>query len=252
MARKGRVQGKIAIVTGGGKGIGRTTAELLAREGARVIIADYDEKAGRAAAKAIGRSATFMLHDVRLEEDWQKLVAAMRKKFKRIDILVNNAGIYLIKPLAETTVDDLEGILATNVRGVFLGIKHVAPVMLRQKQGAIVNISSMDGNVGAEGLAAYGASKGAVRTLTKDAALEYAARGVRVNSIHPAYIRTDMARYGAKKEGQSLKQIGQEFPMKRIGEPEDVAYGVLYLASDESRYVTGAELAIDGGALAGS
>jgi NAD(P)-dependent dehydrogenase (short-subunit alcohol dehydrogenase family) len=250
VARRGRVHGKVAIVTGGGKGIGLATAELLAREGARVIIADYDEKAGRTAAKAIGRAARFIRHDVRLEEDWEALVTAVRKDFRRIDILVNNAGIYLIKPLAETTVDDLEGVLATNVRGVFLGMKHVAPVMIRQKHGSIVNLSSMDGNVGGEGLAAYGASKGAVRTLTKDAAIEYAKRGVRVNSIHPAYIRTDMARYGAKREGQSLKELGEEFPMGRIGEPIDVAYGVLYLASDESRYVTGAELAIDGGALA--
>jgi NAD(P)-dependent dehydrogenase (short-subunit alcohol dehydrogenase family) len=123
--------------------------------------------------------------------------------------------------------------------------------MARQKKGSIINLSSMDGNVGPEGHAAYGGSKGAVRAMTKDAAIEFAARGVRVNSIHPAYIRTAMARYGAKVSGQSMDELGREFPLGHIGEPIDVAYGVLYLASDESRYVTGAELAIDGGALAG-
>lgn len=250
MARSGRVQGKVAIVTGGARGIGRATAELLAREGARVIIADIDENRGKAAARRIGRRVRFVRHDVREEKDWRQLLALVRKEFRKIDVLVNNAGIYLIKPLARTTVEELQAILATNVQGVFLGMKHVAPAMARRKRGSIVNIASMDGNVGAEGHAAYGGSKGAVRTMTKDAAVEFAKRGVRVNSIHPAYIRTAMARYGAKVSGQTLEQLGREFPVGHIGEPVDVAYAVLFLASDESRYVTGAELAVDGGALA--
>ena len=245
----GRVQSKIAVVTGGAKGIGRATAELLVREGARVVIADLDEVRGKTAAKKI-RRAQFVRHDVRKEEDWQALADYVRTKFRRIDVLVNNAGIYLIKPVAETTVEDLEEILATNVRGVFLGMKHFAPLMAQGKRGSIINISSMDGNVGSEGHAAYGGSKGAVRAMTKDVAVEYAKKGVRVNSIHPAYIRTAMARYGAKVYGQTLKELGEEFPVGHIGEPIDVAYGVLFLASEESRYVTGAELAIDGGALA--
>ena len=246
----GRVQGKIAVVTGGAKGIGRATAELLAREGARVIIADLDEARGKAAANKIRRRAQFVRHDVRKEEDWTALADYVKRKFRRIDVLVNNAGIYLIKPVAETTVEDLEEILATNVRGVFLGMKHFAPLMAQRKRGSIINISSMDGNVGSEGHAAYGGSKGAVRAMTKDVAVEYAKKGVRVNSIHPAYIRTAMARYGAKVYGQTLKELGEEFPVGHIGEPIDVAYGVLFLASEESRYVTGGELAIDGGVLA--
>jgi NAD(P)-dependent dehydrogenase (short-subunit alcohol dehydrogenase family) len=246
----GRVRGKVAIVTGGAKGIGRATATLLAREGARVIIADIDEAAGKATVRRIGRAAHFLRHDVRSEADWRSLVDQVMTRHRRIDVLVNNAGIYLIKPVADTTVEELEEIMAVNVRGVFLGMKHLAPLMARRKQGSIVNLSSMDGIVGSEGHTAYGASKGAVRTMTKDVAVEYARKGVRVNSIHPAYIRTGMARYGAHKEGKTLEGLGAEFPIGRIGEPIDVAYGVLFLASDESRYVTGAELAIDGAATA--
>src|SRR5688572_12051153 len=246
----GRMQGKVVIVTGGAKGIGRATAELLAREGARVVIADIDDAQGKATSRKIGRRSRFIHHDVRREDDWKALVEHARKEFGRCDVLVNNAGIYLIKPVAETTVEELEEILATNVRGVFLGMKHIAPWMAQRKKGSIVNLSSMDGNAGAEGHAAYGGSKGAVRTMTKDVAIEYAKKGVRVNSIHPAYIRTNMARYGAEVTDQTLKELGEEYPVGHIGEPIDVAYGVLYLASDESRYVTGAELPIDGGALA--
>ena len=245
----GRVQGKIAVVTGGAKGIGRATVELLAREGARVIIADLDEARGKVTAKRI-RGVQFVRHDVREEDDWIALTDYVRTRFRRIDVLVNNAGIYLIKPVGETTVEELETILATNVRGVFLGMKHFAPFMAQRKSGSIINLSSMDGNVGSEGHTAYGGSKGAVRAMTKDVAIEYAKKGLRVNSVHPAYIRTAMAQYGAKVYGQTLKELGEEFPMGHIGEPIDVAYGVLFLASEESRYVTGAELAIDGGVLA--
>ena len=189
----GRVKGKVAIVTGGAKGIGRATAELLAHEGARVIIADIDAARGRAAATKIGRRARFVRHDVREEEDWKALVDQVRREFCRIDVLVNNAGIYLIKPVARTTVEEFENIHATNVRGVFLGMKHVAPVMARQRRGSIINIASMDGNVGSEGHTAYGGSKGAVRTMTKDVAVEYAKKGVRVNSIHPGLVHTPMS-----------------------------------------------------------
>ena len=146
----------------------------MAREGARVIIADLDEARGKAAANKIRRRAQFVRHDVRNEEDWTALADYLKRKFRRIDVLVNNAGIYLIKPVAETTVEDLEEILATNVRGVFLGMKHFAPLMAQRKRGSIINISSMDGNVGSEGHTAYGGSKGAVRAMTKDVAVEYA------------------------------------------------------------------------------
>jgi NAD(P)-dependent dehydrogenase (short-subunit alcohol dehydrogenase family) len=250
----GRVSEKVAIVTGAGAGIGRATALLLAREGATVLAVDLDERAGAETAGLIvngGRKSTFHACDVRSEEAWRLLVREACDQFGRVDILVSNAGIYLIRDLARTTLEDLDEVLRTNVYGVFLGMKYCAPVMAQQKRGSIVNICSMDGNVGSAGHTVYGASKGAVRTMTKDVAIEYAAHGVRVNSIHPGYIRTRMAEYGARVYGETLEELGAEFPMGHIGEPLDVAYGVLYLASDESRFVTGAELAIDGGALAG-
>jgi NAD(P)-dependent dehydrogenase (short-subunit alcohol dehydrogenase family) len=253
-ARMGRVSEKVAIVTGAAAGIGRAAALLLAREGAAVIVVDVDETGGAETSQVIannGAKSAFFPYDVRSEEAWRLLVREVTAGFGRIDVLVNNAGIYLIRDLARTTVEDLDEILTTNVRSVFLGMKHCAPVMAHQKRGSIVNVSSMDGNVGSAGHTAYGGSKGAVRTMTKDVAIEYAGHGVRVNSIHPGYIRTKMAEYGARVYGETLEELGAEFPMGHIGEPIDVAYGVLYLASDESRFVTGAELAIDGGALAG-
>ena len=245
-----RARGKVAIVTGGARGIGYAVASILVQEGARVVIADIDEAQGRAAARRLGPAVRFERHDVRSEPDWLKLVKSVMRRNRRIDVLVNNAGIYLIKPIAETTLQELEEILAVNVRGVFLGMKYIAPVMARRRIGSIVNVSSMDGIVGSEGLAAYAASKGAVRLMTKVVALEYAAKGLRVNSVHPAYIRTRMARYGARRTKKTMKQLGKEFPIGRIGEPLEVAYAVLYLASDESRFVTGSELVIDGAATA--
>ena len=248
-----RVKGKVAIVTGAARGIGRATARLLASEGARVIVADIDEAGGQQTVGEItasGGQALFIRHDVRAEDDWGRLVRQVRDTFDRIDVLVNNAGIYLIKDFTDTTLEDLEQILRTNVSGVFLGMRACAPVMAGQGQGSIINLSSMDGNVGSAGHTAYGGSKGAVRTMTKDVAIEYARRGVRVNSVHPGYIRTPMAEYGARVYGETIEQLGEGFPVGHIGEPIDVAYGVLYLASDESKFVTGSELIIDGGATA--
>lgn len=248
-----RVKGKVAIVTGAARGIGRATARLLAAEGATVVLADIDEKPGRQAAEEItasGGTGLFVPHDVRREEDWNHLVRLVGERFGRIGVLVNNAGIYLIKDLPETTLADLDEIFRTNVRGVFLGMRACAPVMAEQGGGSIVNLSSMDSNVGSDGHTVYGGSKGAVRSMSKDVAIEYSRRGVRVNSIHPGYIHTDMAEYGARVYGKSLEELGDEFPVGHIGEPIDVAYAVLYLASDESKFVTGSELMIDGGATA--
>jgi NAD(P)-dependent dehydrogenase (short-subunit alcohol dehydrogenase family) len=250
-----RMDGKIAIVTGAARGIGLATARLLANEGAQVVLTDVDGTAGASAARALaadGARAEFLEHDVARDDAWRQVVADVRRRHDRIDVLVNNAGVYLIAPIAETSLDALHHVLRVNVDGTFLGMKHVAPVMAERGGGSIVNISSMDGILGAEGLAAYGASKAAVRLMTKDVAIEFARRGVRANSVHPGYIRTRMAEYGAEREGKpSVDALGEDFPMGRIGEPEDVAYGVLYLASDESRWVTGSELVIDGGATAG-
>jgi NAD(P)-dependent dehydrogenase (short-subunit alcohol dehydrogenase family) len=243
-----RLKGKVALVTGGARGIGYAIAALFAKEGARVVIADIDEAQGKAEAKRIG--VEFKRHDVRSEADWVSLTQAVMRRRRRVDILVNNAGIYLIKPIAETTLEELEEILAVNVRGVFLGMKHVAPLMAKRGKGSIINLSSMDGIVGSEGLSAYSASKGAVRLMTKAVAVEYAKKGVRVNSIHPAYVRTRMAAYGARKTRKTMAQLGKEFPMGRIGRPEEVAHAALYLAADESSFVSGSELVIDGAATA--
>ncbi len=249
----GRVSGKIVVVTGGAKGIGEATAKLLAKEGAVVIIADIDEPKGKMTADQIKHSkgkAAFIKTDVSLENNWENLIEKTLSEFYQIDVLVNNAGLYLIKDVEKTTPEDIHKIFAVNFNGVLWGIKYCAPIMAKQGKGSIINMSSMDGIVGSVGHAVYGGSKGAVRILSKVAAIEYAEKKVRINSVHPGYIHTEMAEYGADKFDESLKELGKEFPLKHIGEPIDVAYGILYLASDESKFVTGSELVIDGGVTA--
>jgi NAD(P)-dependent dehydrogenase (short-subunit alcohol dehydrogenase family) len=248
-----RVKGNTAIITGAAHGIGRACAKLLAEEGAVVYLTDRDDDAGEESAAGIreaGGDASFLHQDVSHEADWERVVSLVRAARRHIDILVNNAGLYVIASLEESTLDCMRRIFETNVYGVFLGMKHVAPVMAERGGGSIINISSMDAVVGAERLSIYGGSKGAVLTMTRDVAIEYAKRGVRVNSVHPGYIRTRMATYGAKQEDTTVGELGEDFPMGRIGEPIDVAWGVLYLASEESRWVTGTQLRIDGGATA--
>lgn len=250
-----RVEGKTAIVTGGGSGIGRTFCLRLAGEGANVVVTDIDEERGKETAGLVeqgGGEATFLRHDVTSEDEWEAVVREVEDRYGRVDVLLNNAGLYLIKPLAETTLEEWNNLMAINVTGVFLGMKHTAPLMAERESDSIINLSSVAGLMGVPGHALYGASKGAVRIMTKDVAMEYAASQVRVNSIHPGYINTGMAEYGAEASGTTVEQLGQDmYPMGRIGEPEDVANVVLFLASDESRYMTGAELVIDGGGTAG-
>jgi NAD(P)-dependent dehydrogenase (short-subunit alcohol dehydrogenase family) len=251
---QGRVAGKTAVVTGGGKGIGRACAEVLAAEGARVVITQrHEESAAQTVDKVRDRGGEirFVAQDVTVEDDWKRLLDETGEAYGPPDILVNNAGVYLIKPLAECTVEDWRKIMDVNALGCFLGLKHVAPAMAEQNKGSIVNMSSVAGLAGVSGHAVYGSSKGAVTTLTKDAAIEYAASNVRVNSVHPGYIDTAMADYGAEKQDATKEDLGRMFPMNRIGTPEEVAWGVLYLASDEAGFVTGAQLVIDGGFTAG-
>ncbi|MFB6231631.1 MAG: SDR family NAD(P)-dependent oxidoreductase [Salinibacter sp.] len=246
----GRVQGKVAIVTGGARGIGRATAKMLAAEGARVAITDVDEEAGRETAASVdeaGHEAAFLEHDVASEADWERVVAEVQGTFGAPDILVNNAGIYRITPIEEETVEDWRQLMDVNVTGVFLGMKHCTPLMREQGTGSVINVSSVAGLVGVAGHACYGASKGAVRTMTKDAAIELAEAGVRVNSIHPAYIDTQMADYGAEAQDASKEELEAMHPIGHMGEPDDVAYAVMYLASDESKFMTGSELVLDGG-----
>lgn len=245
-----RVDGKIAVVTGGGLGIGRATAVMLAEEGAQVAVTDINEEAGRETVAQIteaGHEAAFFEHDVASEDDWERVVADVQDTFGGPDVLVNNAGIYQIEPIEEIAVEDWRELMDVNVTGVFLGMKHCTPLMREQGQGSVINLSSVAGLVGLAGHTCYGASKGAVRTMTKDAAMELAEAGVRVNSIHPAYIDTQMADYGAEAQGASKEELDAMHPIGHMGEPDDVAYAVVYLASEESKFVTGTELVLDGG-----
>lgn len=246
----GRVEGKVAIVTGGGVGIGRTTAMLLAQEGAKVILTQRDEEQGEEVASEIqqqGGKAKFVQQDVSQEADWQRVIEETQSVFGTPDILVNNAGIYKIETLAKTRIEDWKKLMDVNAMGVFLGMKYCAPLMTEKGGGSIVNISSIASMVGLSGHTLYGASKGAIETMTKDAAMELAPAQVRVNSVHPAYIDTQMADYGAEQQEASKEDLAKMHPLGRLGKTIDVAYGVLYLASDESSFITGSELVIDGG-----
>ena len=248
-----RVGGKIVLITGGGHGIGQKTAELLANEGARVAVTDINEEAGPATVDRIadaGGEAAFFPHDVTSEADWMRVVEDVQAAFGNPDVLVNNAGVYHIEPVDEMDVDDWRALMDVNVTGVFLGLKHCTPLMREQGRGSVVNLSSVAGLVGVSGHTCYGASKGAVRTMTKDAAIELADAGVRVNSLHPAYIDTQMADYGAETLGATKEELDAMHPIGHMGEPEDVAYAVLYLASDESKFMTGSEMVLDGGLTA--
>lgn len=246
----GRVAGKVAIVTGAARGMGAATARLFAAEGANVVLADILGAAGEAVAREIGSSAFFQHHDVGDDDSWAHLVRTTVERFGRIDVLINNAGILNIQRLLDTSKRDFEKTLAVNLVGVFLGIKAVAPHMAQLGRGAIVNISSISGMTGQAGAGAYAASKWGVRGLTRVAALELGHSGVRVNAIYPGGTRTEM---GAPRHiaVEDLNRFYASIPLRRIGEPEDIARACLYLASDESSYVTGAELVVDGGLIAG-
>ena len=245
------VEGKVVVVTGGGAGIGRATAALFAHEGAQVVVTDIKEGEGRETVDKItadGGAALFLAHDVASEEQWKQVLAAAKDHFGGIDALVNNAGIYFIAPLAETTVEQWNRLFAINVTGVFLGAKSVAPYLAERGGGSIINLSSVAGLLGAAGHSCYGASKGAVRILTKDLAAELGSDNIRVNSIHPTYVKTAMADYGAAMAGKTLDEMGRDMSvLGRLAEPADVANVIVFLAADESSYLTGAEFVIDGG-----
>ncbi len=249
----GRVNGKVALITGAGMGLGRAAALLLAREGACVVITDVKEKEGRETADAIveaGGEAMFVRQDVASEEDWKDVVASTLRRFGKLDILVNNAGVLFAASVVDTSLDQWRSLMSVNCDGVFLGTKHAMAAM-KDKGGSIINISSVAGLVGLPNLGAYSASKGAVRMFTKAAALECAKQGgrIRVNSIHPGGIWTPMLEQFIGEEGevQADAAAAAMHPVGHAGEPDDIAYGVIYLASDESKFVTGAELVIDGG-----
>ena len=245
----GRVEDKVAIVTGGASGIGRGAAEALAREGARVVITDVQEELGRDAAKAIGGDAVFVRHDVTSEDSWRSAIAAALERFGRLDVLVNNAGIIIVVDIEETTVEQWRKIMAVNAEGVFLGCKHAIPAMRRSGGGSIINLSSAAGLVGTPMFPAYSASKGAVRLLTKSVAAHCRNKGdaIRCNSIHPGGIDTPLLR--AITRTPSLPNLEENLaaPGRALGmgTPADIGHLVVYLASDESRFMNGSEVAID-------
>lgn len=249
-----RLEGKVAIITGAGTGIGKTTALRFAKEGAKVVVTDINEASVQQTAdeiKQLGGEALAIRHDVGSEDNWIQVVNESVQAFGTIDVLFNNAGIYVIKSLFDTTVEDWNRLMTINVTSVFLGMKHVIPVMLKQQSGSVINASSIAGLGGIPHHVLYGASKGAVRIMTKDIAMEFATQGVRVNSIHPGYINTAMVDYAAATTKRDKDQLGQAVsPMGRVGSVDEVSNLVLFLASDESSYITGAEMVIDGGAMA--
>lgn len=248
----GRVQGKVALVTGGGGGLGAATARLLAREGATVLVTDIDQAGGAAVAAEIGAAAHFLRHDVTAEPDWEAALALAVERFGRLDILVNNAGISEPGTIEDETLAHWRHTMAINADSVFLGCKHGVRAMKETGGGAIVNISSALGIKAGAAYAAYCASKAAVRLLTKSVALHCAERryNIRCNSIHPGAIHTPMfERYIGEGEDRAriIRAFADQHPLGHVGEPDDIAYAVLYLASDEAKFVTGEELCVDGG-----
>ena len=248
-----RLQGKVALISGGARGMGAVEAHMFTREGAKVVIGDVLEEEGRqteAAVNEAGGECVFVRLDVTNEDDWAAAVGTAFSRFGKLDILVNNAGISITGGIEDLTIEDWERTFDINAKGVFLGTKAAIPEMRKAGGGSIVNISSGAGIAPARGTSgAYAASKGAVRIFSKATAIQYAGEGIRCNSVHPGPIETPMLR-SARGAGATLDDTIERVPMGRIGTPEEIAFGVLYLASDESSFVTGSELVIDGGRTA--
>jgi 3alpha(or 20beta)-hydroxysteroid dehydrogenase len=241
-----RLKGKVILISGGARGQGAAEARLFVAEGARVVIGDVLEPEGRRLAVELGAAATFLRQDVTAERDWQSAVAAAAT-LGGLHGLVNNAGIYQPATLMETDTELFERHVRVNQLGCFLGMKAVVPLMERSGGGSIVNISSVAGLRGSPGAIAYSATKWALRGMTKAAAIDLAPRQIRVNSVHPGPIDTEMIRF---RTPEQTRERLQQVPMRRMGSADEVAALVLFLLSDESAYVTGAEVAIDGGAVA--
>ncbi|MCI0782366.1 MAG: glucose 1-dehydrogenase [Chloroflexi bacterium] len=244
-----RLEGKVALISGGARGMGAAEARLFASEGAKVVIGDLLEDEGRQTEAQIneaGGECLFIRLDVTSESDWQDVVATTVARFGKLDILVNNAGIFRTERVEDTSEQSWDQVMDVNAKGVFLGTKAAIPEMRKVGGGSIVNISSIAGLVGSPYSSAYNASKGAVRLLTKSTAIQYAREGIRANSVHPGVIETEMTREVVNDEAFRQFRLVTN-PIPRLGQPEDVAYGVLFLASDEASFMTGSELVIDGG-----
>lgn len=250
----GRVQGKVVLVTGAATGIGRSASILLAREGAKVAVTDVKHEDAHETVRLIreaGGHAEYWALDVTCEDEVKSVFAHVKETFGPIDVLVNNAGVVSSgTPTHDTTTDEFERVQRINMTGVFLCTKHAVPDMLASGRGSIINVSSIAGLVGNPGLSPYNASKGAVRLFTKSTALEYASSQIRVNSIHPGAIWTPMVEevVNRSEDPEAAKAgFAKQHPIGHIGEPDDIGWAVVFLASEESKFITGAELAIDGG-----
>ncbi|MET9487981.1 glucose 1-dehydrogenase [Nocardia sp. NPDC006630] len=245
----GQLDGKVALITGGARGMGAEHVRRFVAEGARVVFGDLLDDEGKALAAELGAAVHYVHHDVTDESDWQAAVSAAVAQFGRLDVLVNNAGILRFKKLLEMSLDEWNLMQNINVTGSFLGIKTAAPAMIDSGGGAIVNVSSVEGFVGAAGLSAYSASKFALRGLTKSAARELGHSGIRVNSIHPGGIATPMTASVAGATGLDGNSFFSDLPIPRWGQPVEVSEVALFLASDASSYCTGGEFVVDGGML---
>jgi 3alpha(or 20beta)-hydroxysteroid dehydrogenase len=246
----GCVEGKVAIITGAARGQGAAAARLFVAEGGRVVIGDLLDELGQELADSLGDAAVYQHLDVSREEDWQTVLGVATQAFGTVDVLVNNAGILRFAALTDMPLEEYLKVVNVNQVGTFLGMKTVAKTMIAAGKGSIVNISSVEGLAGMPYLAAYTATKFAIRGMTKVAALELGPMGVRVNSVHPGMIVTDMVKDAAGGADVDLSPAAKRIPLRRMGESEDIAEVVVWLASDRSSYVTGAELAADGGATA--
>lgn len=253
MAKEQKLDGRVAVVTGGGGGIGRAICLELAEHGAHVIVADIDRTSGLSVTSDVNRlggRATLQVLDVTDEGSWKDLYGEVQARLGRLDVLVNGAGIYLLRHIEETTEQEWDRVMAVNAKSVFLGTKHAVALMQEGNGGSIINISSASGITGSPFEGAYTASKGAVRLFTKSAALRFAEHGIRVNSVHPATVDTGMVDVLWESDPNMRSRVMSAVPLGRLARPEEIARTVLFLASDDSSFMTGSEVIVDGGMTA--